>query len=61
MKKPRTGLYPTVWESNWKNPCILEHLLSDASKIKAVLQVFTLLGFKIEPYSNNKWFDIVKT
>lgn len=47
-----------AWDSRWKTPCILEHLLSDGRKAAQVIKALTILGFQIQPYGN--WFDIVE-
>jgi len=47
-------------DPNWKNPCILECLLRDERKSKLVLKALNHLGFKIELYTDNRWFDIKK-
>jgi len=48
------------WDSGWKSPCILEHLLTDDRKARLILKVFSSLKMKIEVYTDNKWFDIVE-
>lgn len=49
-----------AWNDNWKNPCILEHLLSDDRKAQKTMEVLDVLGFVIEPYNGYTWFDIVR-
>ena len=56
--KRGTGLYPLAWDSGWKNPCLLEHLLSDDRKVKSVFMVLSNLQMKITQYTDHKWFDI---
>jgi len=49
-----------MYRSNWKQPYILEHLLSDNRKVISVLRVLKALKLKIKPYQDGKFFDIVK-
>lgn len=51
--------YRTAWNSRWKNPCILELLLSDDRKAQKTILTLEALGFRINLYTNGKWFDIV--
>ena len=48
------------FDPKYKNPCILECLLSDPWKSKLLTRVLSVLGFKIKAYSNYEWFDIVE-
>ena len=48
------------WDSGYKRPCILEHCLTDKWKAKQLTKAFSKLKFKIELYSDGRWFDIVK-
>lgn len=47
-------------DPNWKNPCILECLLTDPWKSKLLTKVLTAFGLKIKAYSDYQWFDIVE-
>jgi len=55
------GNYQTAWDDNWKNPCILEHLLTDQHKTRNLIEVLKALRMKIQAYTDNKWFDVVET
>jgi len=55
-----SGNYMTAWEDAGKRPCLLEQLLSDPRKTKNLIEVLKALNLKVEPYTDNRWFDIVK-
>lgn len=59
-KLTRVGNYQTAWDSGWKTPCILEHLLTDEHKTKHLIQVLNALRMRLQAYTDNKWFDVVK-
>ncbi len=48
-----------AYDSGWKSPCILEHLLDNAQKTAQLLKMMTQLGYKIKASANGKWFDVV--
>jgi len=45
--------------TKWKNPCILECLLTDKWKSRQLTKVLNDLGFEIEQLGYD-WFNIVK-
>jgi len=55
----RYGNYQTTWDSEWKNPCILEHLLIDQRKTQNLIEALKALKMRVVPYTDNKWFDVV--
>jgi len=40
---------------------IIEHLVSDVSKLKSAAAVLTQLGMEIRPTYDGRWFDIRRT
>lgn len=62
MKNPIVNItgYRLAYDSGWKNPCILECLLRNDHKCKAVNKLLSALKLRIIIYSDNKWFDIVE-
>jgi len=56
----RIGNYQTAWDDGWKTPCILEHLLVSERKTKHLIQVLNAFKLRLQAYTDNKWFDVVK-
>jgi len=59
-KQTISGNYMTAWDSRWKNPCILEHCLVDERKTQKLVAVLKRLNMRLQPYTDNQWFDVVK-
>lgn len=48
-----------AWDSGWKNPTILEHLLTKDSQVPRLVALLTMLKLKVLASANGKRFDII--
>ena len=59
-KATRVGNYQTAWNSGWKSPCILMHLMSCDRKVRGALTTLHNLGMKIVQHNADGFFSIVR-